>query len=425
MTTKAPNPFEKNGKWTVEGFDDLTNLFLRLQGELEPIGIGTKTSLEAQLRIVEAELRHLFVNAENLSSGLGTGGLTYEHAFLKKTGQWSRQYLSTLLAEYRSAQKTNQTQLFAELADFQPQLDKAYRHVVTIAELEANKASLKTSVFAKSCLRDMGDLIESSLFPFARLRLKVLEADKKFTAKNRRIEELTLGAVLAELSRFDSALYNPEPFGVSLSQWRNISHHSSFRVTGNTVYCEYGMKSHRQKFECSPDQLIQVFSYVDSVNYLHKVAFEIFCTDNIHKLQEALEELRETLEPTSTPSELSDFTTDATLAYSILACGFRVLNAGRKGSKWALVLHDRHDRREDDIKIALHEALIPYLLHKGPTEVNSWIESQRERHFISFRGEIRSSAELTGNEYSPFKIGKNFRIERSLGDNEGQAEKDY
>lgn len=392
-----------------EEFEDLTTLFRRLQNELGPAGIGQKTSLEDQFCCVEDELRPLFVNTENLSSCLGVGGLTYEHAFLKKTEQWSLPNLSILLAEYRDAQKTNSTQLFAELAN-STHINNAYKHVVFIAELEADKANMKAPVFVKSCLRDMGDLIESCLFPFVRLRLKVLEIDGKFNAINRRIEEFSLGVLLAEISRFDPGLYNPQPFCVSLSQWRNISHHSSFNVVGETIHCEYGKYPHMQRFECTLEQLVQICRYVDSVYYLHKVAFEIFCVDNIHTLQGIMGE-------NGTQHELSTFSSDATLAYSILACGFRILNAGRKGPKWMLALCDRHNRSKKDIKIALQECLIPYLIQKGSTEIDAWVDSQQKQHFISFRGEMRSSTELMGKEYCPIKIDKNFRVKGLLKNN--------
>ena len=399
------------------GFEDQTTLFLKLQAELVPAKVGNNTSLSGQLRVVESDLGHLFVNVEKLSNCLGAGGLTYEHAFLKKTGEWSSQHLSKLLEEYRIAETADDTRLFSMLANFQPRVDDAYRHLVNIAELEVNKPNLKTPVFAKSYMRDMGDIIESSLFPFVRLRLKVLELGEKLGRTNRQIDDLSLGTTIAELSRIDQDLYCPEPFKVPLSQWRNISHHSSYRVRGDVIRCEYGSKHHRQQFECSPSQLIEMCRYVDKVYYLHKVAYEVFCTDNIDALVKAIG-------PTGGRPDLSEFTTDATMAYSIVASGFRILNAARKPFRWAFVLRDMHDRRREDIEYALQEALIPYLLHKGPTEIKSWIESQGAHHFISFRGALKNSDEVLDDELSSFTIGKNFRIKESSGDIEAEEEKD-
>ena len=365
-------------------FEDLTILFLKLQDEIEPTGIGESTSLNAWLQIVESDLGHLFVNTQHLSNCLSAGGLTYEHAFLKKTEKWSSPRLSKLLKEYRSAQAIDETRLFAVLANFRPRMDDAYQHVVSIAELEANKANLKLRAFAKSCLRDMGDLIESCLFPFLRLRLKILEIGGKVNKTNRHIDDLSLGATIDEISPIDPVLYCPKPFKVSLSQWRNVSHHSSYKVLGGTIRCEYGKQRHRRQFECSQNQLLEMGKYVNNVYYLHKVANEIFCTDNVHAL-------KKTIDRTNVKIELSEFTTDATMAYSIVAGGFRILNAARKDFKWILVLRDLHARRKEDIKSALQEALIPYLFCKGPAEINARVESRTDQHFISFRGELRKS----------------------------------
>ena len=390
-----------------EEFEDLTMLFLRLQKELEPAGVGRETSLDAQLGVIESDLGHLFVNSNHLSSCLGAGGLTYEHAFLKRTEEWSSSCLSKLLEEYRSAQAIDKDRLFSVLASFQPRMDSAYEQVVSIASLEADKANLKPQVFTKSCLRDMGDMIESSLLPFIRLRLKVLEIGELNDAGKRRIDDLSLGHAIAELKSADPTLYSPAPFNISLSQWRNISHHSSYRLRGDTVCCEYGNKRPRKQFECSTTQLLEMFRYVDNVYYLHKVAFEFFCTDNISALAQAVD-------TSSTKSELSEFTTDATMAYSVAASGFRILNAARKDIRWMFALQDLHGRSKKNVELALQEALIPYLLHKGPTQMNAQVESSGEQHFVSFVGELRSSSdELKDGERGAFKIGKNFRIEQS------------
>lgn len=77
------------------------------------------------------------------------------------------------------------------------------------------------------------------------------------------------------------------------------------------------------------------------------------------------------------------------------------------------VLQDLHGRSKKNIELALQEALVPYLLHKGPTQMNAQVESAGEEHFVSFVGELRSSGSVLKNhEYSPYRIGENFRIKK-------------
>lgn len=123
-------------------FEDLTTMFLRLQDEVEPVGVGRQKSLEAQLKIVEADLVPYFEDHGALQMCLGAGGLTYEHAFLKRFPVWSESRLATLLSEYRQARDVSSHEVYSALAAFFPQMDRAYRHVVSIAELEVDKCGL-------------------------------------------------------------------------------------------------------------------------------------------------------------------------------------------------------------------------------------------------------------------------------------------
>ena len=387
-----------------EKFEDLTNLFLQLQDEIVPVGIGEKTSLQAQLQDLVSDLRHLFLNADHLITCLNTGGLTYEHAFLKRTEKWSKLHLPKLLEEYRSAKLINEPRLYTVLADFQQFSSSAYQHVVSIAELSLDKKSMKAPVFVKSCMRDLGDLMESSLFPFLRLRLKVLHIGKKIKITDRDIDDLSLGTTIAKISSIHPDLYCPEPFNISLSQWRNISYHSNYKVFGDIIRCEYRKKGHKKEFECSPNQLLEICRYVNDTYYLHKVANEIFCTDNINNIAKAIN--RENVK-----IEMSEFTTDATMAYSVVASGFRILHAARKDYRWAFVLRDLHNRGKEDIKTALQKSLIPYLLQIGQAEVNAMVETQTKKHSISFRSEIKSSDDYVNYGYNSFKLGRNFSID--------------
>ena len=388
-----------------EDITDLTDLFLRLQGELEPVGVGEQTSLEAQLNIIESDLLPHFTSADRLIECLGCGGLTYEHAFLKKTRKWSYPRLLRFLDEYRAAQRSNEAALFAELAKFLPRMDSAYRHIVSICELEADKATLSGYAFARSCLRDMGDIIESTLYPFLCLRLEVLKI-LGTTKQARCAYTLSLGTLVNELAKIDPDMYSVPPFGISLSQWRNISHHSSYQIENDVVVCRYRVGSVLREVKCTRDQLIDIFINVEKIYYLHKVAFEFFCTDNIHALKTEQS-------ATNAPDiELSEFSKQSTLAYGIVASGFRIVHAAKQGSRWHFILIDRHDRLKEQCRRALQASILPYLFQAGPTQMTVRVDTQGSQHFINFRGELRlEPCTLSVDEYSPFKISRFLRID--------------
>ncbi|MER8464526.1 hypothetical protein [Mesorhizobium sp. M1396] len=388
------------------GLEDLSNMFTRLQSELEPAGIGMKRSLEDQLRETEADLRPLFKSEENLSAGLGSGGLTYEHAFFKKTRAWSEPLLHTLLQEYRAAEASDPTCLFERLANFFAEMDRAYSHVVSIAELEADKAELKTYAFARSCLRDMADMIEASLQPFLRLRLAVravAEGRGRFGDQRPR---LSLGALTEKLIDVDPQLYQPRPFGISLSQLRNIAHHSSYRVSGDEIVCEYGNPDRPKKFTCQPRDLIEATVNVQNVYYLHKVAFEFYCTDNIRRIGQA--EKRSSGQDVT----ISDLSKNAILAYGIAAAGFHIMKAARNQFRWAFDLVDRHNRNRNEIEVALQSCTIPFLLQSGPIFFLAFVQSGGRDHRITFNaGMSRTTGPKEGRRY--FHLDKNLRVHRT------------
>ena len=395
-----------------EPFQDLTPLFLSLQQELEAAGIGQATSLEAQLRMVESDLACHFENAAHLSKCLGTGGLTYEHAFLKRTHPWSAPILSKLLQEYREAAAIDDSRLSLILANSHETIGRAYEHLVSVATLAGMVTGSNTRVFVKSCFGNIGEVIESSLLPFLKIRLNVLRIVAGTATAAPDMDDLSLGQTIDELARTNPETYSPAPFGIRLSQWRNIAFHGNYQIRGQSVHCWYGKRPER--FECTPDQLRDVAKYANDVFYVHKVAYELFGIDNAKRV---LEVSRTSGEPIEALVFEPDFNTDAIFAYSIVASGFRILNAGRRGVRWMLLLEDRHRRTNGDAEITLKKALASYLINVHSLHLEALIHSRGIGHFVSFRGELTSSqAELLPGEHSPYTIGKNFRVDDSSGD---------
>ena len=390
-------------------FVDLTNLFLALQQELEAAGIGKAKSLEAQLRAIESDLACHFENAAHLSACLGTGGLTYEHAFLTRTHQRSAPILSMLLQEYRAASATDDHRLFVTLANSHEAIGRAYDHLVSTAMLEGMFTESNTRVLVKSCFGQIGDVIESSLLPFLKIRLNVLRIATRKATDGPNVDDLSLGQTIDELEQTDADTYSPAPFGIRLSQWRNMAFHGNYQLRGDSVRCWYGKR--REGFACTPAQLQQIAKYVNDIYYVHKVANELFCIDNAEKLIRSSKASGQG--PEARVFDL-DFNTDIILAYSIIACGFRIQNAGRKAVRWMLVLEDPHGRTQADAESTLKEALASYLIQVNSLHLQALIRSGGTNHFVSFRGALtQSDAELLPGEHSPYVLGRDFRLKQS------------
>ena len=392
---------------------DLTDLFLSLQQELLAAGIGRATSLEAQLRAVELDLRGYFRNRTHLGASLGTGGLTYEHAFLKRTHAWSTPVLSTLLQEYRDASDVDDRRLYESLTASQGPVLRAHNNLVSVAHLEGMVARSKPLVFARSCFRNIGDIIEACLFPFLRIRLHVLRIATCTSDQDPDVADLSLGRTIDELTRIDAKLYAPPPFAVRLSQWRNIAAHSGYHVRGEKIHCQYG---NGRRFECTPAQLLDVARYANDVYYVHKVAHEIFCIDNIERAFGTgcgSGEGREARNP-----DLDfEFNTDVILTYSVVASGFRIRNARRTGLRWTLHLEDAHGRSKPEVQRTLQAALLSYMVHVKSVHLHASVRSRGASHSLSFRGELRNSeTKLQAGEHSTYAVGRNFRVDESSRD---------
>lgn len=247
----------------------------------------------------------------------------------------------------------------------------------------------------------MGDMIESALRPFLQLRRKILEVGGILPVS--RTVESSLGQILRDLEEVDNHIYALPPLNISISQWRNISHHSAYSVTDDVIRCEIGQSSRKRTIECSPKQLIQVFVETEKIYYVHKVAFEFFATENIRSLSLAEQE-------TGTEVLLSDFSKRSMVAYGLVASGFHVLHAGYKDGRWAFVLIDNHNRSARNGRAALQGCLSTYLLHVKATQFNVWVRTRQKEYFLSFRGELRGDTRLASDEYVPYTLDRNMRI---------------
>jgi hypothetical protein len=144
--------------------------------------------------------------------------------------------------------------------------------------------------------------------------------------------------------------------------------------------------------------------YAQKVYYLHKVAYEVFCIDN-------LEQALSVRTLANHAIELRSITTDAALAYGIVSSGFWIEKAGRKDAKWAVFLTDRRNRTAGKIKSALQGAMISHVLQRGPSELYAWVNSRGKVRTISFRAEVgrREKFGLPEQAFTSRLLGANLR----------------
>jgi hypothetical protein len=356
---------------------DKTHLFQALESEVK--ASGSKTGkVDGVLQDAEFVLTPFFENGAILRKMLGAGALTYEGSFLlhKSSEPWVAECVWTLLKDFRAARTSNPTVCFETWANWMESTDRAIANVAATAQLQRNKAGLEPNLFVKSCLRDMADILEGSLQIFARLRLKIIEAGGSRNKTHKSVEELSFGEVIEELVDIGSNehIYEPPPFGVTVSQWRNIANHNGYDTKGDEVTCTYGQPGKRKSFKCTADDILAIARYANDLCFAHKVAIEIFGIDNFTQLRSKAPEI-----------PLSDFTKDSCLAFGLVSSGFSIREVINDNGIWNLILFDERGRNKVRAKLALQEACFSYALMCGGCHIEASVRSFNVTHQFGFK----------------------------------------
>lgn len=367
---------------------DKTKLFLGLQEEALAGQKSPSVDIRIHLDQAAEDLSTYFENPNSIPTALGAGGLRYEHAFLQqnRSKPWIDQNLRIMLAEFRTARNNNANICFQTWGSWMEAIDRSTRNVAVVAFLQEDLEKLNSEFMAKSILRDIGDILEGSLQPLACLRLEMQRIAGMRTKTAKPIKSMTFGKIIEELAsrQVGGSIYCPQPFGITVSQWRNIANHNSYVVEGDSVICTYGKSGNFQKIFCPVDSLIDLGVYVNDLGFMHKIAYEIFSIDNLKDLT-----------PYAPDVEITDHTRDGALAYGLVAAGFTIVKVGYKPGVWILGLIDRFERSEFQAKSALQTATITYILLTGSVEVFALVKSGTSIYKFGFQSKTADSKSET------------------------------
>jgi hypothetical protein len=357
---------------------DKTKMFVALQEELLAGGIGKSRDPEQELADEEAVIAPYFETPVHLPAVLRIGSLRYEYAFLQqhRGAPWIEEAVRELLGEFREARNANAAGCFSTWVSWMASYEKALRNITSVAHLEADKEKLAPDLFAKSCIRDIGDMLEGSLQPFVRLRLDMKRVAGKRATTAAPVPSMSFGQVIGELvaAGRPGAIYRPLSYGLTVSQWRNIANHNSYEVCGQEVVCAYGTPGSLSTLRMPLNELLDLARYVNSLYYVHKVAYEFFAIDNLDQIKNI-----------AGPNRLTEHTLDCCLAEGLVRHGFRILAAGQLDDVFALGLTDTLERAERASRSALQAAVTAYVILGGAPEINALVQSGRQAVKFSFR----------------------------------------
>jgi hypothetical protein len=361
---------------------DKTALFLALESEL--LGSGNQSAGIAQeLDRAILDLGIYFEDSAMLIRSLNIGALTYEHAFLREriNDTWVQETVIALLSEFRKARELKAESFWVIWRKWMRNTENAIKNTAAVATLtlQGNDNDLELYVLAKRIFREGGDLLEGSLQPFIRLRLEVWEILNWRSPSRPPVEKMSFGDVISELSRNDITghIYNIPPFGISVSQLRNIANHNNFEVVDDQIICTYGSPGKQKSINLCLEDVLKAFRYCNDLMYAHKIAREFFSIDNTSKLL-----------PIAAERGITDYTLDCNLAYGLVSAGFSIINVAYSPKDWVIRLKDRHFRNKRESKLALQEACYPYIIFSSPVHFVIHLQSGPHLYKFSFLGSI-------------------------------------
>jgi hypothetical protein len=391
---------------------DKTKLFQALERELVESGMEDK-GLARQLEDSVVDLAGYFENGERLRMLANLGSLNFEHSFLRqrKNQPWIESAIHLLLVEYRAAIRKDEASFSRWWEAWNAETNKAvWSTESSLSLLLHQQEELEPIGEVKRCFREIGEFLEGSLQRFMRARLALWEVLGTRQASSKPLADMSFGEVATELIAGDpSEIYRPAPFGISVSQWRNIALHNSFEMPDDgTIRVAYGAANRRKSLDLTQLDLVRLLSHCNDVCYVHKIARDFFFFDHFDALKSV--SIRE---PTPASAGGLHHSLVCNLAYRLVSSGFSILHATLDAKGWIFNLKDKLGRKEKEAKALLQEACWSYTLGNGPTEYRAVVFSKTRTFRISFKSAIAIDGEPMPEGFSGpgRKVDENFSLE--------------
>ncbi len=199
--------------------------------------------------------------------------------------------LDYVLRIYRRAKKINKEASFQICADSEQAINDGLSHYMSLFLMETPKSELGIHEYTQDMFKIIGSIIEACLKPFL---FDLLRQQRVCRNKNFNITEPPkLGVIIQELHDTieEKELMAPTPWGIRLSQWRNIAQHHNTKIDGSSIICVYGESNNRNEVILSRETLGSLTQKVMSVFRVVKLARTIFFIDNLTEIKPLLNDL--------------------------------------------------------------------------------------------------------------------------------------
>lgn len=207
-----------------------------------------------------------------------------EYAFLERAEevQWLARSIDELLSLFRSVAETRRNEFVELLVTFRDDVSRAADNWAQIDMITPPALPVLPKAVVKLVFRDIGDFLEGSYQVFAKFVLACLRLSRHKDPEG--VRGLSFGQCVSEIiesGRFN-CLYKPEPWGILLSQWRNIANHNSFRFEhgDERIVCEYGSNV-KNTIQLTPEELYSLKFDLGRAYNAHKITHSILFLEHL------------------------------------------------------------------------------------------------------------------------------------------------
>lgn len=323
---------------------------------LEELG---RTMSENEFYNLKKSVLSTFVQNEQILEPKIVNFHTWEISMILKMSNepWFSQGLTSLIREFNEIIELDKENFIKILENDYMSIHEALNSYHDAFFLENIRKDTKLRHFTRSCFRQIGDTLESTFKPYVSMIYKLLKAGGK-------VQEITskrknFGDYVSSLTSIDylEKIYINELQGISLSQWRNISQHSSYQVDENTnsIVCSYA--NNKSKTLTSLD-LERLMIKLDEIHAFHKIAIDLIMLELTPEVNLNFE-----LE------HLSFETLTGDISSTLATYQYPVIEIIKDEKKIKFVVLDKNGRLKDGFINALQQvsAQIYMLTEKGVT----------------------------------------------------------
>jgi len=282
-----------------------------------------------------------------------------------KKDKWLFEMFEKCLFTYRLAKTKDQQSCFRACALWQPYITRSISIYWSVLHLEVPKSDLGIEEFLHECLRNIGDIIESVTKPYLKVLLHQTKIANGIKIALEDIDSLGLGTIVSELISKSGYgdLFMPPPQHIRLNQWRNIAYHNTAKIENGEIICWYGKTPNITKIRLSRNELLQVGQTVMNTYKVLRLAYTLFCIDNLNEIDEY-----------SPAGEVRDEAVFVNFATALGSQGFEIVDYNKNPECAKLVVKDISDLNPDERRFHASQFLLPL-----------WVFTHSKRVIVEYR----------------------------------------